>query len=144
MENIKNVPLVSILIPTYNRPHYFKIALESALAQTYSNIEIIVGDDSTNNETEKLIYRDYLHKHKHITYIRNPSTLGQFHNALMLLEQSNGEYINFLMDDDIFYNNKIEKMMFYFQKDLDQNLALITSYRTWINDDGEIIEQHPP
>ncbi len=72
MENIKNVPLVSILIPTYNRPHYFKIALESALAQTYSNIEIIVGDDSTNNETEKLIYRDYLHKHKHITYIRNP------------------------------------------------------------------------
>ncbi|MGM2853612.1 glycosyltransferase family 2 protein, partial [Bacillus cereus group sp. Bce028] len=74
---------------------------------------------------------------------RNPSTLGQFHNALMLLEQSNGEYINFLMDDDIFYNNKIEKMMFYFQKDLDQNLALITSYRTWINDDGEIIEQHP-
>ena len=54
MENIKNVPLVSILIPTYNRPHYFKIALESALAQTYSNIEIIVGDDSTNNETEKL------------------------------------------------------------------------------------------
>lgn len=33
--------------------------------------------------------------------------------------------------------------MFYFQKDLDQNLALITSYRTWINDDGEIIEQHP-
>ncbi len=72
MENIKNVPLVSILIPTYNRPHYFKIALESALAQTYSNIEIIVGDDSTNNETEKLIYRDYLHKHKHITYISKP------------------------------------------------------------------------
>ena len=64
MNNIKNLPLVSILIPTYNRPHYFKIALESALAQTYSNIEIIVGDDSTNNETEKLIYRHYLHKHK--------------------------------------------------------------------------------
>lgn len=42
MNNIKNPPLVSILIPTYNRPHYFKIALESALAQTYSNIEIIV------------------------------------------------------------------------------------------------------
>ena len=143
MENIKNVPLVSILIPTYNRPHYFKIALESALAQTYSNIEIIVGDDSTNNETEKLIYRDYLHKHKHITYIRNPSTLGQFHNALMLLEQSNGEYINFLMDDDIFYNNKIEKMMFHFQQDLNKNLALITSYRTWINDNGDTIEQHP-
>ncbi len=47
------------------------------------------------------------------------------------------------MDDDIFHNNKIEKMMFYFQQDLDQNLALITSYRNWINDNGDIIENHP-
>lgn len=143
MNNIKNPPLVSILIPTYNRPHYFKIALESALAQTYPNIEIIVGDDSTNDEIEILMQTHYLPNYKHITYIRNATTLGQFNNSLMLLKQSHGEYINFLMDDDIFYNSKIEKMMFYFQKDLDQNLALITSYRTWINDDGEIIEQHP-
>ncbi len=87
--------------------------------------------------------RHYLPNYKNITYIRNSATLGQFNNSLMLLEQSNGEYINFLMDDDIFYSNKIEKMMFYFQQDLDRNLALITSYRTWINDNGEIIEQHP-
>ncbi|GLV65191.1 glycosyl transferase [Bacillus mycoides] len=143
MNNKKNLPLVSILIPTFNRPHYFKIALESALAQTYSNIEIIVGDDSTNDATEILMKRHYLPNYKNITYIRNSATLGQFNNSLMLLEQSNGEYINFLMDDDIFYSNKIEKMMFYFQQDLDRNLALITSYRTWINDNGEIIEQHP-
>ena len=91
MNNIKNPPLVSILIPTYNRPHYFKIALESALAQTYPNIEIIVGDDSTNDETEILMRKHYLPSHKNITYIRNASTLGQFHNALMLLKHSNGE-----------------------------------------------------
>ncbi|PDY46359.1 glycosyl transferase family 2, partial [Bacillus cereus] len=84
-------------MPTYNRPHYFKIALESALAQTYPNIEVIVGDDSTNDETEKLMNEKYLPNHSHITYIRNSTTLGQFHNDLMLLEQSSGEYINFLM-----------------------------------------------
>ncbi|MDA1738558.1 glycosyltransferase family 2 protein [Bacillus cereus] len=143
MTSKKNLPLVSILIPTYNRPYYFKIALESALAQTYPNIEIIVGDDSTNDETEILMQTHYLPNHKHITYIRNATNLGQFHNALMLVEQSHGEYINFLMDDDIFYSNKIEKMMVYFQQDFDQNLALITSYRTWINDKGAIIKQHP-
>ncbi len=60
----KNPPLVSILIPTYNRPHYFKIALESALAQTYSNIEIIIGDDSTNDETATLIREQYLPNYK--------------------------------------------------------------------------------
>ncbi|MEH7188267.1 glycosyltransferase family 2 protein [Bacillus toyonensis] len=143
MTNEKNLPLVSILIPTYNRPHYFKIALESALAQTYPNIEVIVGDDSTNDETEKLMNEKYLPNHSHITYIRNSTTLGQFHNDLMLLEQSSGEYINFLMDDDLFHSNKIEKMMFYFQQDLNQKLALITSYRTWIDENGDIIENHP-
>ena len=71
MTSEKDLPLVSILIPTYNRPHYFKIALESALAQTYSNIEIIIGDDSTNDETETLIHEQYLPHYKNVTYIRN-------------------------------------------------------------------------
>ncbi|MGQ0419789.1 glycosyltransferase family 2 protein, partial [Bacillus sp. HC-Mk] len=68
MMNEKNLPLVSILIPTYNRPHYFKIALESALAQTYSNIEIIIGDDSTNDETATLIREQYLPNYKNIPF----------------------------------------------------------------------------
>ena len=44
-------PLVSICIPTYNQPEFFRQALESALAQTYPNVEILVGDDSTNTQT---------------------------------------------------------------------------------------------
>ena len=79
------------------------------MAQTYSNIEIIIGDDSTNDETATLIHEQYLPNYKNITYIRNISTLGQFHNDLMLIEKSNGEYINFLMDDDVFYKHKIQK-----------------------------------
>ncbi|MGE1057719.1 glycosyltransferase family 2 protein [Bacillus sp. GMa5/1] len=144
MMNEKNPPLVSILIPTYNRPHYFKIALESALAQTYSNIEIIIGDDSTNDETATLIREQYLPNYKNITYIRNIPTLGQFHNDLMLIEKSNGEYINFLMDDDVFYNHKIQKMMTYFEQDPNKNLALVTSYRVRIDDHGNLIgDSHP-
>ena len=85
-------PSLFLLIIYY---HYFKIALESALAQTYSNIEIIIGDDSTNDETATLIREQYLPNYKNITYIRNTPTLGQFHNDLMLIEKSNGEYINF-------------------------------------------------
>ncbi len=144
MMNEKNPPLVSILIPTYNRPHYFKIALESALAQTYSNIEIIIGDDSTNDETATLIREQYLPNYKNITYIRNTPTLGQFHNDLMLIEKSNGEYINFLMDDDVFYKHKIQKMMTYFEQDPNKNLALVTSYRVRIDDHGNLIgDSHP-
>ena len=53
----EQMPLVSILIPTYNRPDYFKIAFESALNQTYSNIEVIVCDNSTNEKTNETINR---------------------------------------------------------------------------------------
>ncbi|MCC2463191.1 glycosyltransferase, partial [Bacillus mobilis] len=98
-EAIERIPLVSVLIPTYNRPDYFEKALCSVLQQTYSNIEIIVGDDSTNDETENVLQK-YLFDHSNIIYIKNRSTLGQFENALMLFNEANGEYINFLMDDD--------------------------------------------
>ncbi len=111
-------PLVSILIPTYNRPYYLKLALDSALAQTYSNIEIIIGDDSTNAETETLLRQHYLPNYNNIIYIRNQSTLGQFHNDLMLLEYARGNYINFLMDDDLFHPHKIQRMMHYFSQDV--------------------------
>ncbi|MBJ7957777.1 glycosyltransferase family 2 protein [Bacillus mycoides] len=137
-----NSSLVSILIPTFNRPHYLQIALESALKQTYPNMEIIIGDDSTNDKTERLIHEQYLPNYSNIKYIRNSTTLGQFHNDLMLLKHSGGEYINFLMDDDLFYSNKIERMMTYFQQDLNKKLALVTSYRNWIDDHGNPTESN--
>lgn len=52
-------PLVTVIIPIFNRLEYFKLALESALNQTYKKIEVIVSDNSTNDETEKLITLPY-------------------------------------------------------------------------------------
>lgn len=135
-EVVDQLPLVSVLIPTYNRPRYFEEALRSVLEQTYSNIEIIVGDDSTNDETEKVLQK-YLCDHSNITYIKNRSTLGQFENALMLFNKASGEYINFLMDDDIFHVDKIEKMMKYFFNDLDNEIKLVTSHRQVIDEKGK-------
>ena len=68
-KNINKMPLVSVLIPTYNRPHYFEKALCGVLEQTYPNVEIIIGDDSTNDETEKVLQK-YLCKHSNIIYIK--------------------------------------------------------------------------
>ncbi|PRT19559.1 glycosyl transferase family 2 [Bacillus toyonensis] len=133
-EAIDRMPLVSVLIPTYNRPHYFEKALCSVLEQTYPNIEIIIGDDSTNDETEKVLQK-YLCKYSNINYIKNSSTLGQFENALMLCNEASGEYINFLMDDDIFHVNKIEKMMKYYVNDLNHEIKLVTSHRQVIDDE---------
>lgn len=130
-------PLVSILIPTYNRPEYFELALKSVLDQTYENIEIIIGDDSTNNLTESLVKDKYLPYYNNIRYIRNEKNLGQFDNDLKLMELSRGEFINFLMDDDLFHPKKIEKMMDYFINDKEGEIVLVTSHRRLINKMGD-------
>ncbi|EJQ80455.1 MULTISPECIES: glycosyltransferase family 2 protein [Bacillus cereus group] len=134
-------PLVSILIPTYNRPHYFQLALDSALAQTYPNIEIIIGDDSTDNKTQDLVRQFYLPEYKNIFYIRNSSSLGQFQNDLLLFEQASGDYINYLMDDDLLHPDKIQKMMDLFLTD--SNLSIVTSYRKLIDEKGKHIPDGP-
>ncbi|NME82787.1 glycosyltransferase [Clostridium sp. SM-530-WT-3G] len=134
----KIFPLVSILIPTYNRPEYFELALQSAINQTYPNIEIIIGDDSTNSDTEEIINNKYINKVDNIKYYHNSKNIGQFDNYLKLMELANGEYINFLMDDDLFEPTKIEKMIKYFINDIDEKISLVTSNRNIIDDNGKI------
>ncbi|HCW53415.1 MAG TPA: hypothetical protein DG753_06700 [Clostridium sp.] len=130
-------PLVSILIPTYNRPEYFELALQSAINQTYPNIEIIIGDDSTNSDTEEIINNKYINKVDNIKYYHNSKNIGQFDNDLKLMELANGEYINFLMDDDLFEPTKIEKMIKYFINDSQDEISLVTSHRGIIDSNGE-------
>ncbi|MDE8564476.1 glycosyltransferase [Anoxybacillus rupiensis] len=134
-------PLVSILIPTYNRPSMLMEALESALKQTYKNIEIIICDDSTNEETRLMI--DFLlekQRVKNVKYIKNKKKLGKrtgLENAQKCFELANGEFINFLLDDDKFTPDKISKMVnYYLQFD---NISLVTSYRQTINEKGELL-----
>ncbi|WP_032139571.1 glycosyltransferase family 2 protein, partial [Rickettsia tamurae] len=97
--------LVSIIIPVYNGANYMKEAINSALAQTYKNIEIIVVNDGSkdNGETERvaLSYGDkirYFHKEN-----------GGCGSALNYgIKNMKGEYFSWLSHDDIYYPNKIE------------------------------------
>lgn len=131
-------PLVSILIPTYNQPLFFRQALESALSQDYQNIEIVVGDDSTNTETQALM-EDYLTKYKNVRYYYHNGPLGGLgmENIKFVLNICKGEYINYLFHDDLFLPDKISKMMEYYVGDLDEEIGLVTSVRNAINDNGE-------
>ncbi len=131
-------PKVSVLIPTYNRPGYFELALQSVLNQTYPYLEIVICDDSTNNETEKLM-ASYLQQYPQIRYYKNEKNLGQFKNDIKCMELARGEFVNFLMDDDLFHHEKLEKMMRYFINDVEKEISLITSYRQLIDGDGKFL-----
>lgn len=135
-------PLVSILIATYNRPRYFEQALVSALLQTYPNIEIIVGDNSTNDLTEKIVerYRS-TPRGSVIRYVRHAENIGAIANQQRILNLANGEYINFLNDDDLFHPRKIETMMRHILSHTD--VVLVTSQRRVIDKKGNRIYVPP-
>lgn len=126
------LPLVSILIPAYNRPDTLKTAVESALKQTYPCIEIIICDDSSDSRVQEMVSSCFSSV-DNIRYYRNEKNLF-LKNWHKLFDKASGEYINYLMDDDVFDKNKIEKMMHFFQEF--QDIKLVTSYRQTIDEFG--------
>ncbi|WP_242221186.1 glycosyltransferase family 2 protein [Bacillus cereus group sp. BfR-BA-01380] len=135
----QNNPLVSVLMPAFESALYFELALKSALLQTYSNFEIIIRDNSLTNEIQLLVEKEFLPYSKRITYIKNPTHMNRPHVLQYLLKDANGEYINYLMEDDLFDPTKIEKMMNYFLSDTNEDIKLVTSYRKPINESGMIV-----
>lgn len=137
-------PLVSVLIPAYNQPVYLRYALESVLAQTYKNIEIIIGDDSTNKKVQRMLF-PYLMRYSHIKYFKNhkkqKADIG-IDNFNACLTAARGEYINFLNHDDLFKKKKIERMILYFLKD--EQVSLVTSHRQPINAAGKYLKMEGP
>ena len=134
------LPLVSVLIPTYNQPGYFREALESALAQDYPRFEIIIGDDSTDTRTRDLM-QPYLEKYPQIHYFYHGGPLGAAgtNNMNFLLAHAEGEYLSFLFHDDLYYPGRIRKMMQYFLADDAHEIALASSVRYCI--DGQSRQQ---
>lgn len=92
-------PLVSIGIPTYQRAKTLDRAVESALAQSYANIEIVICDDGSNDATE-IICRDLSRRDARVRYLRSPANLGLAANHNRLFAEMHGRYVMMLCDDD--------------------------------------------
>jgi len=105
---------VSIIIPTYNRSHLLKRSVESVLDQRYSNIEIIVIDDASKDNSKEVL--EAINDNR-IIYIRNIKNKGANFSRNLGLEKSSGEYIAFLDDDDYYSDeNKLLKQLELFHK----------------------------
>jgi glycosyltransferase involved in cell wall biosynthesis len=91
--------LVTIAIPTYSRLHYLKEAVGSALAQTGAKIEILIGNDGTNQELHEWC-QEQSEKHPQIRYQKNEQNLGLAGNWNRLADTALGEFIVIIGDDD--------------------------------------------
>lgn len=103
---MNTLPLVSIIIPTYNRAHLIGETLDSVLAQTYQNWECIVVDDGSTDNTAEVI-NSYLVKDSRFQYHQRPKNRLPGGNAARNygFEISKGEFIQWFDDDDIMLSN---------------------------------------
>jgi len=124
-------PLVSICIPTYNGAQYIEKCIESCLAQTYHNLEIIICDDCSSDQTIELINK-YLDKDVRIKLFQNTANKGLVQNWNSTLNHSNGEYIKWLFQDDWIELNAIEEFIDVAKKGYD----FIISKRNFILDNS--------
>ena len=114
-------PLVSIVIPVYNGENYVSEAINSALKQTYKNIEIIVVDDGSKDNTKK-ICESYGNK---IRYFRKEN--GGTSTALNLgIKNMRGEYFSWLSHDDMYYPDKIKREIEELAKLDNKNTIMMT------------------
>lgn len=101
------MPLVSVVIPAYNHAKYIKDAINSVIEQTYQNIEIIIVNDGSTDDTES-ICKELEKKHSCIKYFYHDN-IGAHNTINKAVCLSTGKYIAVLNSDDIFYRNKIAR-----------------------------------
>lgn len=116
-------PLVSIVIPVYNREEYIKDAIESSLRQTYSNIEVVVVDNCSTDRTWEVVnsYSDI-----RIKAYRNDTNIGPVLNWQRGIKESSGTYVKILFSDDYMSDNYIKELISIYD---DEDAFVISSIK---------------
>jgi len=132
-------PLVSILMPVFRNSFYFQLALKSVLLQTYPNLEIIIRDNTNTNDVQHIVEKEFLPYSKKILYIKNQQSVPRLKVLQQLFNDAKGDFINYLLEEDLFYPTKIQRMMAYYLNDTTETIKLVTSYRQPIDENGNAI-----
>jgi glycosyltransferase involved in cell wall biosynthesis len=105
-----NQPIVSVLMTAFNREKYIGEAIESVLASSFKNFEIIIVDDASTDNTVT-IATNYLSADNRIKLVVNKSNQGQFLNRNIAASHANGKYLKYIDSDDIIYPFSLQMMV---------------------------------
>ena len=130
---INKQPLVSIITPNYNCGKFIALTIESVLAQTYTNWEMIIQDDCSTDNSYEIACR-YAKADPRIKVFRNGKNSGAALTRNYAIEVSQGEYLAFLDSDDIWFPEKLEKQIDFMQKN---NCDFVFSEYEQIGEDNE-------
>lgn len=128
MKKISN-PLVTVVTVTYNSAKYVREAIESILNSTYTNLELILGDDCSTDNTWEIIkeFND-----PRIVAYRNDTNLGEYPNRYMAIALARGEYLIFIDGDDMIYPHGLEYMVKMLDANPDCGMAVMYPFLNWV------------
>ncbi len=122
--------LVSVIIPTHNRPNFLRKTIQSVLNQTYKNLEIIVISNGFSKDN-KIVVQEF--NDQRIVYLEQENSGGPASPRNHGIRKAKGEYIAFCDDDDLWVPNKIEKQVCILKENLGHGLC----YTKMIRFNGE-------
>lgn len=140
MINPNHTPLVSVGIPTYNRPDGLRKTLECITQQTYANLEIIVSDNCSPNLEVSRVIQSFAEADHRIKHFRQSENVGASNNFKFVLEKSSGEYFMWAADDDEWDKTYIQKLIDLIQQD--SKVSIVFSNLEVINLDGMLHESY--
>lgn len=129
-------PEVTVAIPAY-KPDYLGAAIDSALAQTHPNFEVLVCDDSPGTDVEQLV-RSRQRDGVRLRYLRNTTNLGEAGNVRRCVDEAQGQYIKLLFDDDVLAPECLSRMAAVLRAQ--PGVSLVGSRRLVIDEKGETLD----
>ncbi len=131
--NQNTQPLVSIGLPVFNGEDYLESSLDTLFSQSYQNIEIVVCDNASTDNTQSIVER-YRSKDERIKYHRHKKNLGAALNYNRTFELSTGKYFKWAAHDDIIHENYIEQCVLAMEHD--ELVSLVQPLTGQIDGDG--------
>lgn len=110
MQTFQEAPLISVVIPTYRRSHIVGAAIDCALAQTHRELEVLIVDDGSPDDTEAVVRR-YADRDARVRYVRHATNKGLPAARNTGIHAARGRYIAFLDDDDRWHPRKLERQL---------------------------------
>lgn len=126
--------MISICVPTYCRPEYLRDAINSCVNQSFGDWELLIGDDSPNEDTKTLV--EELSIEQPVRYFRHVPSLGQAANVQFLLDHAAGERLVLLHDDDMLAEGALERLNNVWSEDPTVDIAFGMQYLA--SDEGEV------
>jgi glycosyltransferase involved in cell wall biosynthesis len=135
-----SAPRVSIGLPVYNGENYLRPALDSILHQDYTDFELIISDNASQDATEQ-ICREYAAKDPRIRYYRNEKNIGASGNFNRLVELARGEFFKWAAHDDVHLPGFLRRCMEVIEP-APAAVALVTPRAEVIDEHGNVFNMH--